>query len=79
LSERGIRILFYSSLSIFAISTSILFLTGFKAVITLFLLLPGAMVLALYNNARRNFSDYLYYFVLDGLMMISALFTSIID
>jgi len=33
------------------------------------------IVLALFKNAKRNFSDYLYYFVLDGLMMFSALFT----
>jgi hypothetical protein len=37
------------------------------------LLVPGVIVLLLYNYAKRNFSDYLYYFILDGLMMLSAL------
>jgi len=27
----------------------------------------------LYPYAKRNYSDYLYYFVLDGLMMFSGL------
>jgi len=27
----------------------------------------------MYNYAKRNFSDVLYYFILDGLMMFSAL------
>ncbi len=39
----------------------------------LLLLIPGIILAFLYPMARRNFSDYLYYFILDGLMMLSAL------
>ena len=39
------------------------------------LLIPGAITAALYSYARKNFSDLLYYFVLDGLMALSALLT----
>jgi hypothetical protein len=37
------------------------------------LLIPGIIVAALYKSAKKNPSDYLYYFVLDGLMMFSGL------
>jgi hypothetical protein len=48
---------------------------GFPLSIVPFLLLPGVIVWLLLKPAKRNFSDYLYYFVLDGLMMFSGLFT----
>ena len=37
------------------------------------LLTPALLLISLYKYAKRNFSDYLYYFVLDGLMMLSGL------
>lgn len=37
------------------------------------LLAPVIITALLTRNARRNRSDYMYYFVLDGLMMLSAL------
>lgn len=79
LSERGITLLFLVCLFIFAASTVALYFTGFKPIIILFLLIPGAITMALYKFARKNFSDYLYYFALDGLMMFSAIFTSFIS
>lgn len=79
LSEKGVKILFLICLILFAASTSALYFAAFKPVIILLLLLPGFITMALYNTARKNFSDYLYYFVLDGLMMFSALFTSFIS
>jgi hypothetical protein len=39
------------------------------------LLVPGIIVAAIYPVSKKNFSDYLYYFVLDGLMMFSSLLT----
>lgn len=77
LNERGIDMLFYSCLVVFFFSTSALFYAGFSLATALFLLMPGTIVLCLYGIAKRNFSDYLYYFILDGLMMFSALFTSL--
>lgn len=79
LNEQGINALFYCCLVVFFFSTSALFYAGFDWATTLFLLMPGAIVLSLYGTAKRNFSDYLYYFILDGLMMFSALFTSLLQ
>lgn len=74
-SERGVNALFYGSLIVFALTTAALFVLGGSLFTILALLLPGFIVLALYKTAKRNFSDYLYYFVLDGLMMFSSIFT----
>lgn len=38
-----------------------------------FLILPVALTAALYNRARRDFSDLFYYGLLDGLMVLSAI------
>ena len=75
-NEKGIDRLFYISLIIFFICTLFLYAYGFASIVILLLILPGLLVLSLYRFAKKNFSDYLYYFVLDGLMMCSALFTS---
>jgi 4-hydroxybenzoate polyprenyltransferase len=77
--DRGVDLLFFISLSIFAAATMLLYFTGISMLIVLLLLLPGVILLALYRYAKRTFSDYLYYFVLDGLMMCSALFTSFLS
>lgn len=77
-SETGINVLFYGSLLVFLIATVALYFSGYPALTIVFLLIPGVIVLALYKTAKRNFSDYLYYFVLDGLMMLSALLTPLI-
>jgi 4-hydroxybenzoate polyprenyltransferase len=74
-NERGINNLFALSLLAFAISTWALYFYGFSLSIVGILLLPGAILLVLYPMAKKNFSDYLYYFVLDGLMMFSSLLT----
>jgi hypothetical protein len=39
----------------------------------LILFIPGILTALVYNHARKNFGDILYYFVLDGLMALSAL------
>lgn len=74
-SEKGVDALFYLSIALFAVATAALYFTGFSLVVVASLLLPGLIVALLYRKAKRDFSDYLYYFVLDGLMMFSALFT----
>jgi 4-hydroxybenzoate polyprenyltransferase len=79
LDEKGVAIVFYASLLIFAMSTLALHFSGFSLPVTLLLLVPGVITLALYDYARTHFSDYLYYVVLDGLMMLSAIFTSFIS
>ena len=74
-SEKGVDGLFFLSLVIFAICTLLLSRYGFPVLTIILLLLPGVITASIYNYAKRNFSDYLYYFILDGLMMFSALLT----
>ncbi|MEI9910540.1 MAG: hypothetical protein WDO71_13235 [Bacteroidota bacterium] len=74
LDERGIRNLFMLSMIVFAGSTIGLLFYQYAVLTILILLVPGIITAALYNYVRKNFSDLLYYFVLDGLMALSALF-----
>ncbi len=72
-NEKGIDTHFFFSLTAFAAATIGLAAWHVPALILLILLIPGIIVAALYRRAKKNFSDYLYYFVLDGLMMFSGL------
>ncbi len=71
LPEEGINRLFWSSLVVFII-TILLLVSSFSLTVCLALFLPGLVLAFLYQRAKKNFSDYLYYFILDGLMMLSA-------
>ncbi len=71
--ERGINILFTISLLLFGVFTLALYVNGSPLQTVCILLLPGIITAGIYPYAKRNFSDYLYYFVLDGLMMLSSL------
>ncbi|OSZ77411.1 hypothetical protein CAP36_13550 [Chitinophagaceae bacterium IBVUCB2] len=73
LSIKGIYRLFIFSLLVFAAATIMLIQYGYNGFTIEILLLPGIITAALYNYATHNFSDMLYYFVLDGLMAISAI------
>jgi 4-hydroxybenzoate polyprenyltransferase len=73
LGEKYITALFILSLLVFLAATLLLLQYGYGLAPVLILLLPGVITGALYNYARRNFSDTLYYFVLDGLMALSAI------
>lgn len=73
LDDKGINRLFAGSMLLFGLFTGLLYFNGFALSVVFLLLLPGVIVLALYGYAKRNLSDYLYYFVLDGLMMLSGL------
>jgi len=72
-SEKGVDRLFFISLLIFTICTLGLFFYNFSVLNILLLLTPGIITAAIYEYAKRNFTDFLYYFILDGLMMLSAL------
>jgi 4-hydroxybenzoate polyprenyltransferase len=72
-SERGITKLFSLSLVLFALFTLGLLMYGYSPLDVILLLIPGLILALLYNHAKINLSDDLYYFVLDGLMMLSAL------
>jgi len=77
LDDKGVHRLFYISLAAFAASTLFLAFTQFSAPAMVLILIPGIMMIPLYNIARKNFSDYLYYILLDGMMMAPALLTFI--
>jgi len=77
-SERGVDRLFFISLIIYAVSTVLLRQYNFSVLKIILLLISGIIASVIYQCAKRNFSDYLYYFVLDGLMMFSALLMLII-
>jgi 4-hydroxybenzoate polyprenyltransferase len=72
-NERGIDILFTISITVFIILSLLLNQTGVAWFNIILLLIPMFILLGLYKHSKRNFSDYLYYFVLDGLMMLSGL------
>jgi 4-hydroxybenzoate polyprenyltransferase len=76
--EAGVNRLFVFSILAFIIFTAGLLFSGlsFPAVITL--MIPGIILLAIYEKSKTSISDYLYYFILDGLMMLSALLMAIL-
>ncbi|MFN8290052.1 MAG: hypothetical protein U0U70_07340 [Chitinophagaceae bacterium] len=73
LNDRQVTVLFVFSWTVFAVTTFLLGLYGISRMNQLLLLLPGIITALLYNYARKNFSDILYFVVLDGLMVLSAL------
>lgn len=75
MSEKHILVIFLVALLLFVVSTVALSTQSFSPFSIVLLLIPGGIVLGLYNYARRHFNDYLYYFILDGLMMFSSLLT----
>ena len=73
LNERGIGILFYSSLLVFVICSLLLLQYDYDSTDIILLILPGLITGGLYDYARRHLSDLFYYLVLDGLMAVSAI------
>jgi 4-hydroxybenzoate polyprenyltransferase len=71
LSEKGVDTLFWGSIVAVAL-TSILLLDYLSLAEVIALLIPAIILSLLYYPSKKNFSDYLYYFVLDGLMMLST-------
>jgi 4-hydroxybenzoate polyprenyltransferase len=73
LNEKGINFLFWISLILFATASICLFRYNYSLWTIIILLIPGILTGLLYDLAKKHFSDYLYYFILDGLMMLSGL------
>src|SRR4029079_18984627 len=78
LSVKGINYLFALSLFTFSILTIVMARYGLSNLSLIFLLIPAGITAALYTYSQKNSSDFLYFFVLDGLMAVSALFTLLI-
>ena len=73
LSEKGITQLFILSIILSAAFFIFLSNEGIEWKYIFILLTPLLILPLLFTYAKKNFSDYLYYFVLDGLMMLSGL------
>ncbi len=65
---------------LFAISMALFFITGiglswfhYPALYIILLLIPGVILIFLYPETKHNYSDYLYYVILDGIVMLSGL------
>lgn len=71
LSPKGVDRLFWVSL-LFVLCTSVGLLKWFSLSESIILLFPGLIMGLLYQHSKNNTSDYLYYFLLDGLMALSA-------
>ncbi|WP_162852527.1 UbiA family prenyltransferase [Dinghuibacter silviterrae] len=76
LDEEGNDRLFYGCCAAALISTLLLLTCGFSVTIVLALFVPILTTMLLYPEGKRSKSDYLFYFVLDGLMAFSAVFTT---
>jgi len=72
LSEKQLFLIYYISLLLAAVSALLLWPLTTPAIIAA-LLAPVLITGLLTKKAKYNRSDYMYYFVLDGLMMLSAL------
>jgi len=72
-SEKAINLLFTLSLLVFALSTLLLIMYNYSIKAIAFLLIPGFLTGILYNYGKRSPDDFFFYFILDGLMMFSAL------
>jgi 4-hydroxybenzoate polyprenyltransferase len=75
LSDKGNDRLFYASLGLALLSVMTLFGGLFSGVVVSALCGPILILAWIYPRAKKSRSDYLYYFVLDGLMAISACLT----
>lgn len=73
LNDQGIRILFWGSVVLFLCSGLVLIFYRLTLLQVSGLLLPGLLLALIYPHAKNTASDYYYYFILDGLMMLSSL------
>lgn len=73
LDDRGVKAVFWSCLIISFASGMDLPVTSFPLTTVALLIIPVIIVALLYSRAVKKPSDYLYYFTLDGLMMLSGL------
>ena len=78
ISVRNLGIYFYAIIITFICTTCLLIMYGFQSMDIIILLIPGIILAFLYPTAIRIHSDYLYYFLLDGLMILSSLMSIVI-
>lgn len=71
LEEKGVDRLFWFSL-VASFITCFFLLKWISLPVAIVLAIPGLLLGLLYQKSKRSRSDYLYYFLLDGLMALSA-------
>ena len=76
--ETAVNRLFVSTIIVFIIFTLALVSAGVSPIAVIAIIFPGIILLAIYPYSKLSVSDYLYYFVLDGLMMLSGLLMAIL-
>ena len=76
--EAGVNRLFIFTIIAFVIFTVGLLFTGVSLLTVFILIIPGIILFSIYNRSKNSVSDYLYYFILDGLMMLSALLMAVL-
>jgi 4-hydroxybenzoate polyprenyltransferase len=72
-SETGVDRLFFISLSVYAASSLMLLRYDYSMKSVYFLLIPGGVTGLVYKSGKRRLDDLFFYFLLDGLMMLSSL------
>lgn len=75
LNEKNIFILFFISVLIYMVATLLLLQYDQPLYIVIILLLPGILTASLYKYATKHFSDFFYYFILDGMMALPSFIT----
>jgi len=75
--ETAVGRLFGFALMAFFLFTCCLLFSGVSALTVSIILLPGFILFFIFPAAKKSNSDYLYYFALDGLMMLSSLLLAI--
>ena len=73
LSEKSFDRLFIISMLLFFSTSIALSWYHYPALYIILLAIPGAILVFLYPETKRNYSDDLYYIVLDGIVMLSGL------
>jgi hypothetical protein len=76
--EGGVNVIFWGSLLTFFTTGIVMYFQDLPLAKDIALMIPGLIVAVLYQYSRKNISDYFYYFILDGLMMLSALLLPVI-
>ena len=77
--ESGVNRLFVFSIVAFIVFTLGLLFSGVPLLSVMILIIPGLILFSIYSWAKISISDYLYYFLLDGLMMLSAILMAILQ
>lgn len=77
--ETGVKRLFVLTIIAFIVFSFALLFSSVSVITVLILLVPGILLFSIYDYAKNSNSDYLYYFVLDGFMMLSALLMAILS